>query len=504
MINFRLPIRGVNDSITRPVSIGILNDIKEILYVNKDIRSKLSNQIDEFITNEQWNPKQLDSKSPKLEDIKFSVTEDINTDNLITTSVNYNDYKPVLYDTDVNAYIRPIYVESFIKFDIKFRSKSKTNINNFINMLKLSIAENETIILHDVEYMFYLPPELLELFLDINILKNNVLTDKINYEDYLINFTDGRMSMVGGLDGNTKNLNVVIKEKQLDVVGYFEDNIIDVKSEYNSSESVWEADFNYTLTYNKPIALNVSYPPMVYNQMLPKKYIVKHDLKLGKNDQHRNKTFIGEANEPFNNGLRLEASMDKLVNKVEFINIPNFDYYKPSRPQPYMMSVFSVMVNIRPDDKRSLFNLNRIPEYKLNDIFMQYIVSEEWKHITKKYDSIFYLELIEESNAMADGSLTIDQDLNISSVIDLDLTKTYRVVFNILTDLSVASRSAIGRLNRYDDVYNVALKSLNIKNPKLTKLLEKDEKVIIYNSKNKRLPYTVMVNTILAYRQRRK
>ncbi len=501
MINFRLPIRGTNDSITRPVSIGVLNDIKEILYINKDIRAKLSNEIDSYITNEQWDPIKLSSNSPRLEDIQFSANETVNQDTLITTSTNYNEYKAVLHDKEVNAFIRPIYVESEIEFNIKFRTKSKSNANNFINMLKLNLADNETMTLHNIEYMFYIPPEILELFLDIARLEDNINEEHIGYEDYLIKNSDGRMSLVGGLDGNVKNMNIVIKEKQLDVVGHFEDSISDLKGEYQDSTGTWEADITYKLAYNKPIALFISYPPLIYNQLLPRKYLILKDRTLGSNNLSKSKTYTNEENEPFNNGLRLDAMRDRKVNTTEFINIPNFDSFKPSNKQPYLIPVFSLLLSIDNEDKRSLFNLREIPEYKLHDSFMEFIEAREWKFICSRYDSIFYLTILENESVMDDGSIVMDSNLNVSATLDLDLKKTYRVMFHILTDLSVASPKSALRLNNYKETFNTALEALSIRNECKDNMLSKDEKTMLYNVKGNNPPYTVMVSKILAFKR---
>lgn len=500
MIKFNIPIRGIDDSITRPVSLGILNDIKNILYVNKDIRTKLSNQIDSFITNEQWNPIKLEDNSPKMEDIKFSVNENVRSESLITTSNNYNDYKAILHDTDIDAFIRPIYVESEIEFTIKYRSRSKTSANNLINMLKLNIIDNETMTLHNIEYMFYIPSSLLELFLDISRLKHNVIQDDSNYEDYLINNSDGRLSMVGGLDGTTSNMNIVVKEKQRDIVGYFEDSIIDVKSEYDDSNGTWEAELSYKITYNKPTALTVFYPPLIYNQLLPKKYLI---LKNNRYDANResSRTYIGEIDKPFTNGYRLDAVMGNQINDTDFISIPNFDNYKPSLKQPYLIRTFSLLLSITNDDKRTLFNLNELPEYDINPLFIEFIRTSEWSHICTRYKSIFYLELLENGKFVKDGILNIDENLNVYSNIDLDLTKTYRVMFNICSDTLILDSRARLRLINNENILNTVLTALDVNDVDKLEYLKKDEKIKIYDGNKKSPMYTVMINQILVYKK---
>ena len=500
MIIFRLPIRGEYDSITRPVSLGILKDIKDTLYLNPDIRTKLYNQIEDFHTMYQTGPLGLTENAPKMEEIKFSVEEETNTETLITTSTNYIDYKPILHDTDVNAYIKPIYVETIIKFSIKYKSRSKTNVTNFINMLRLSAAETNFLKFHNIEYMFYLQPEILELFLDISRLKHNVTKDNTNYEDYLIKFSDGRLSIVGGLDGNTANMNIVAKEKQRDVVGYFESDMIETKGEYNSEENNWIADFTYTLKYNKPTALVIGYPVLIYNQLLPEKYIIMQD-NLGDSGKLNYKTtYTNSWFSPFHNTNILNKELNKLNFKGTFLNIPNFDNFIPHVKIPYYTSVFSVLVAISEDDRRSLLNLKDLSDYQLNQDILNCLLNGEWKYICQRYKSMFYLTLYENDKLMLDGILDIDADLNVFATIDLDLTKTYRVVFNILTDLSAADKSIMDRMKHCNKVYLTMLQALSIKPGKEGIPLSKPDKITLYRvSGSNAIPYTVMIGTILAF-----
>ena len=500
MIIFRLPIRGIYESITRPVSLSILKDIKDVLYLNPDIRTKLYNQIEDFHTMYQSGPLGLTENAPKLEEIKFSVVEETNTDTLITTSTNYIDYKPILHDKDVNAYIKPIYVESIIKFSIKYKSRSKSNVTNFINMLRLSVAETNFLKFHNIEYMFYLHPEILELFLDISRLKHNVTKDNTTYEDYLIKHSDGRLSIVGGLDGNVSNMNIVAKEKQRDVMGYFESDIIEVKEEYDSNENIWIADFTYTLKYNKPTALVIGYPILIYNQLLPEKYIVMQDNLGDSGKLNYQTTYTNNWFSPFHNTNVLNKELNKLNFKGKFLNIPSFDSFIPKVNIPYYVAVFSVLVSISEDDRRSLLNLKDLMDYQLNQDIINCLLNGEWKYISKRYKSVFYLTLYENDKLMPDGILDIDADLNVFATIDLDLTKTYRVVFNILTDLSAGDKAILDRMKHCTKIYGTMLQALSIKVGKDGLPLGKPDKIMLYNSKGSNaVPYTVMIGTILAF-----
>ena len=101
---------------------------------------------------------------------------------------------------------------------------------------------------------------------------------------------------------------------------------------------------------------------------------------------------------------------------------------------------------------------------------------------------------------MPDGILDIDADLNVFATIDLDLTKTYRVVFNILTDLSAGDKAILDRMKHCTKIYGTMLQALSIKVGKDGLPLGKPDKITLYRvSGSNAIPYTVMIGTILAF-----
>jgi len=503
MIQFRLPIDGLYNSVTRPVSISIINDIKDILYIDHDVRSKLANAIDEYITNEQYDPINLEFNSNRVEDIHFSVEEAVNEETLITAPLKYNEYKPIVYDGDVKAMIRPIYVDTNLTFNIKYRSRSKTSINNMLNSLRLKIADNQGITLHNISYMFYLKPELVELFLDIAKLKNNVVPQQGGFEDYLINNTDGRVSIVGGLDGNTKTMDIGVKETQLKINGYFMTDVVSIKGEYGADTGMWEAQLTYNISYNKPTALYVEYPPLIYNQLLPKKYLLTKPGKMVSNSTKANTGYDTTATntnmETFiDNDLTKRAQyLEEQINGKMF-NIPSFDTFIHPAPAPSYAPVFSTLIAISNDDKQSLFNLGELPNISIAKTFIDFIKETEYRYMNRAYNSMFYIELIDDDGVFKGGSIICDKDLNVSSVEELDIRKTYRVIFSIVTDLMMLNSNAISRTLSNHDVYNEVMVALEIGKGDY-RTMDRDSKMIMYNKPTKDIPYTVMIGTILSY-----
>lgn len=59
--------------------------------------------------------------------------------------------------------------------------------------------------------------------------------------------------------------------------------------------------------------------------------------------------------------------------------------------------------------------------------------------MSKGFHSIFTLDIYEDKKLLSKSILTVDNELNINSNIDLDITKVYRVVLSVLVDFSLLS-----------------------------------------------------------------
>lgn len=434
MIRTTLMLDAINETVIRPMAITIINDIKNILYINNDVRSKLENQISDFITNDQNDLLNSESTRIKSEDIKFSVTEEFNKDSLLSIVTDAEYYKPIVNDPTIGLKISPVYYDTTLNLNIKYRSKSKIKLNNIIDMLKMRMVNNNNYLVHNLKYSFNFSMALMELLLDIHLLKEY---DKpVSFEDYLVNITDGRLKVIGGLDGNTDTISFKIEETQLENVGFFDYDIVDVKAEYGNETSIWEANINYKVDIIKPVSLNIVYPMLVDNKMLDDKYLVikkVNDNKLNNYDMARS---------PLNRNPLNRTIEDS---EVDTLRIPNFDAVPLLPKQPYYRRVFTVLCTIASDDKRSLFNLNELPGYKVKQDILDFIKNGEYNYMTQPFDSMLNITLIINNDDEEFNILEIDEDLNIYSKIDLDITKTYRVSFNVVEEALVLKGKAVDR-----------------------------------------------------------
>lgn len=464
MINFRYPIRGTYRSVVRPVSVKVLQDIKAVLNLDHTMSVTLNNEVEAFITNQQTTPIKRPRLTPLLEEFEFTVDEVYDENTLITNGANYNEYPAVIFDKDVGAFIRTVYIDSKINFSIKLMSRSKSTISRIFNELKIRMSQNEAIHIHSTPYTYYIPEKILELFLDIYEIKESVKPTGESFEDYLIRISEGSgLTLVGAVSGKWSQADFAIKETQREITGYFESDVVStVKGDNDPDKALWTGTFTYVINFNKPVALSVGYEPVAYNKLLPSKYVTIVNSERGEYDTTKKRTLTGENFHLFSGRDTTYDAVQAKVNRNPMLNIPNFDEFMPSQTPSFCTRVFSVLIGVDAADPRNLFNLAQIPGYTIEASLISFIANGEHANITRRMQSVFMLELFNGSNLDPNVELLVDADLNVTSTADLDVTKTYRVVFSIVTDLSVITDDAIMRADASGVMYDAILPIIGI------------------------------------------
>lgn len=504
MIKFRIPLRSIRKTVTTPLARNVLEDLRKMFYIDTEIYKEVSKQIENFngdIHDDQLkNPK----TSPQLEKLILNVTENTKTETLVTTPRRGSNYRPIFLDEEINMKVVPVYVETEYTFSLNYYSKSKSNIETIINRLKLLVADRRNIRQHNLEYTFMIPEPILNMFLDVLVLKNNmrIEDEQEGYEEYLINHTDGRMTMFGSQDANVANISIGVKETQLGINGWFDGGVDNIETEYMESETAYRASLEYKIVFNKPLSLHVEYEPQVYNQNLPSKYIqtvsnkkdiVRRDMPL---------TSFGTSMLPFKTDIReLDKFMQK-VNSEYFIKIPGWDNFIPPYTSRYYGRLLSVMLYITTEDKRTLMNLrDDITPYAFDPDVLAFMMSSEYEYMHRSGYSVFNVRLSENEKFLPEVDILIDSDMNVIANYDLDITKRYRLFFSICVDLTVLSDRASTALRNNSAILEKITSGLGI----ASKVNESNLREMIKTKSVDLIPsaimYTVMQTAIISERK---
>ncbi len=444
MNNILLSIKDLAYHVERPIIFDIVNQLMEITEISNKTPIRIHGEEDNVIqrlgaidsNDENYN------KWPYDENVSIEVSEDFNMDRVLSTAVMQEDNILIFKDVNLDTTIKPVYGNSDITITFKYRAPDKNTANSWRNTIKTKTSAGRSINLHSINYSYHLPDECIILLREIHRLRENVAGYNESFDQYFSEKLSNRANLVSSSNG--LNAHWVLTETQTRVQGIFDFQAVPDKPEREDDSSAWLTTFTYKFSYEKPIHVNMVYPSMIHNQLLDKYYRADNDpystdaiQSYYSRSGHSLKQFESDYN-----------ILQYIGNKG--ISIPSFDDdFLPGSIPSSTVRVFTALCNITPTDKKSLFNFKELGEFSLNDSVLDFIKADK-DYIVKTYGSILNLHLYENKNIKKSGSLIIDDNLNVSSVEDLDLRKTYRVRLSLIADINFLNGATIKRIKNYN------------------------------------------------------
>lgn len=444
MINIKIPLHGIEESVIRPVIVSVIDDIKKNIGLKPDIYLQLTeddkikkkvNRLGELRgdnnTKDQW----IEATWEEVTEPEFELSP-------IPVSP---DFTPIYKDDDIEAKIVPVYHRRRLNIQFKYYTMSKSTVLAISNNLKTMTANDKQTNKHDIEYHYTLGMFVTSLLMEINNLKNlrEIDKNKIELEDYINKTFDDRADISYTYDAELYKSELVIKEAQLECIGYIEDDVYNIQPQLDDSLGQWTLEFQYVLTFEKPINLIIKYPILIYNTLIAEQF-----RNLTKQYKH-NKTAIKTGRQlGIHKVTEPEESLKPLTND-EFLTIPKTDNINLPPVTRYLTRLFSVLCILNPDDTSELFNINDLPGLRFKDDIKSFLLESEYPYVGKFMFSMFYIELYENEKKVMNNEVLMDEKGNLRSSKPLDIKKTYRVMFNIVNNLSHMDFNGQRRISKY-------------------------------------------------------
>jgi len=446
MINTTTDILNIEQTITRPTVVTILNDLKFIFRINPNILTEIENSIEQTSNLESLLTKPIsfiygDNQNSKLE---VSYREDTEVERIRTISIDDTTYRPILIDTEIDLLVRPIYYFTTLHIELKYKTKSKNEITKFINNFKLQAVKNNDTLYHSIVHRVHIPKVVAEFIKTVYEIKESKLPKYPTIEEYL-NSVSATL-----LYGSSQNSQIVLVavDRQVNIIGQYETDMLELKPEYEKDTGYYSVSIEYKVSYNKPLQLYIKYPELIYNTLLPSKYLVERDYIL-----ERVKVPDGNDTTFTNNSSIFTKAIAKGVEYVtklkptsSYLKIPSFDTITLEGNKPQMVKVFSVLVI--PESDGYLCNLNDLDGFTLNSSVYNCLKRGEYKYLLEPYKSVFHLELY-RGGVLLDSSkyLRVDEELDVWATQKFDVRYPYRIVLNIVLDLDYIGKEVLDRGN---------------------------------------------------------
>jgi hypothetical protein len=474
MPNITQTLPDTEQSVLRPAIIDIIQQVQEITKIGKDTRIFWPGDIAAMSTNAGSIDNQNSERFAIFgaQRINFiEVVEDYNENNVASTSVTRTDNPAVFWDKALGIYIAPVYVSTDVTINFKYRSPSKTEALRWRDDIRMRVSQMRDINLHTATYHFPMGKEALYLVQQVQKLREENAGYGQTFLEYMASHSTDRLTLIGDTTG--KDAIFVIAEKQGRIQGQFGFDYVPEKPERNDDTGTWEVNFSYKFTFDKPIALNMRYPIMIHNQLLPQDLT---DFEYQKGNLNKvNKTFSLTGNAL--NAFEAQTTMNAVYDQDVVLRMPSFDDFLIESVPHGTGAAFIALTSIG-EDKRTLLDLNDLGDFMIDKDIMKFIKEVEWPYITKQYLSVFYLSLHRNQFQASNGSLECDQDLVVRADRDLDMRTCHRIRFGVATNFTLLKRQAIDRLRMYPKAMVKVLASINrllATNPEMNKLGDQPE-----------------------------
>lgn len=441
MPSFNITIPETIESVSRPIIYSILETIKKYLLIHHDVRVIFPGDIGSWTqTAGGLSNTTKESQFTSSRYLEVTVNQEPVDTNIGSTAIYYAENPPIILDKELDLQVTPIYSRTNVNMDIKFVTFNKDESFRWYYNARTQVAKMQDIYINTISYHYPLPDPLMSLIETIYLLKENVDPDNESFQEYVLRTFTKKARTIAALDGTGQR--VAIAETQTRLLGRFEFEPLPEKPELIDETQAWVCNFKYNFTYDLPVSLNMRYPILVHNQFLPEPFL----------DYTFDPYHLDDKDLLFPETLKAlrEFEPDRMWTRDPVFRIPKFDTFTPQYTIDGLQIIFSAMVQINENDKTSLLNLNDLDYLILSNNLINFLEGGEYQYITTPFNSIFNVSLYANSRLQDDSLITCDQNLNITATQDLDIRKTYRIVFSVTSSWQTLSPEAVYRLFYYD------------------------------------------------------
>lgn len=369
----------------------------------------------------------------------------------LPTPVNIPEWRPLFQDPVRGVTIRPVYRYMTVQVQFEYNAPNIVVAQRWIDEMRARISMMRAELYQTLEYSYQIPRPVMQLLKEIYdkteaSAQPTGLTFKEYFDEYIMQPYTGGATLI-----NTHEIPLV-PEKQYEVLGWF-DFTTTPETPQRQDGGNYTTSFVYTLHYNRPMQLFVSYPMLAHNQVIDRLYRPVEPYKRFKEVTRRVTTTKGSFDE-------FEASL--ISQRMPYIQHPPTDDWIPDFVPKHVLTFFTGLVVLSTDDRRCLLNLYNMGEYTFTPYFLEYFL-QQGDRVFDKIDSIFDFRLYENDTFRSDvklqfrpGTLTIETDR------DLDITRYYHIQISFRRNWYQVSPETLQTLRQYPAVLYASLRALGV------------------------------------------
>ena len=390
--------------------------------------------------------------------IRVEITENPYEERILATAVHRREHLPVFVEQKLGIKIAPVYSGTEMIFDFSFRAPNRVLAKRFRDDVLMKTAVNRQENLHELTYHYGLPPGCLLLLEEIHQMREAVAGYGENFSKWISDHITPRATNITTLIGSQQQL--VIRENQISPLGWFGFIGFPEPEDKNDGTGTYKIDFQYHLMFDKPVGLEIEWPLMVHNQLIVDTYRDTPNASGVMYDPA--KVFSAPSLSRFAFDRLTNAQPDPCARKFDGVVIPVFDEWEPAVVHPSTSSLVTVMLQVDLEDRRAILDLDDLGDYQVDTDILAFLRTES-AFLTQYGNSVVHIALYREKNPLEDGLITIDSNLSVRSVMDLDPRQRYHLRISLVHDLFSLSAQAQERFRAGGQAALKILETLQLK-----------------------------------------
>lgn len=443
-------VESTQQTVTRHVAMGVVYDVAASLGIPYNIRVVYPGSEDPedlpITVADDGRNKQYDPAMKVLVEVQERFVDR----DLATMVLQPNSNKPIFYDPDLGVSITPIYAQTEMTINFRFRFVDRNLAEKTMNDMRRHATLFRDGLMHELRYKYLIPKVELVILKNIHELRESQAGYGEDLSQWFQDHFSDQVTVLSNLSG--KSLSMAKEEVQTGVMGQYDFEIVPENPELGQSKATSIMTFAYVFRYDKPISATMKYPILIHNQPLP------GDL------YDRRVPFVLE--ERLNLPSRVRALTDTYTNNRYVTGfqmgapIPIFNDWQPPTVVNGVEGLLRIMLAVDANDPYSLLNLNELGEVALVDPLIDYIHKEK-ERVFLHTNSAIHIALYENDRMLGANHLTIDDDLNIRTTFEMKLRNHYNLLIAIQTDLRLLKPSAVERLRKDGDLMSRLLRGIH-------------------------------------------
>lgn len=436
------PTPEQHKSIIRPVVIQVVNQLLPIMQLDKE-------KPDDFIFNGFSDIAMLSNteiglnrnpespiRAPGETQIMVNIEERQTSVTSPEVSILYPENRFVMHDARLGIGIRPVRrpVEITVNFNKRFRSKAAAD-RWHANMEQL-MARYVQDYIHTLDYHYNIPDDMIVMLHEFWKLREARAPYNENFAQWLSSCMAPYQTVTTSQGGKASELSFA--EGLDNVQGNWDFDVVPYPVRENTRGN-WQVSFDYKFEFGKVIDLVLNYPIIIHNQLLSRELI-----PTPRNPRYRNKVYQKNAMM-----YRAESNQQEVeptnYNLRDYLCFPEWDDWIPEYVPPYQAIQYTAQLELDQINPKALFNLKEIGDYEFMPITIAYL-----KYVRNRMfantRSIIQIKVYEEEILIDSEQLSVDEQLNVTTLFKPDERKSYHLMVTVDKDLAKLDEHTVAEL----------------------------------------------------------